>query len=241
MVSDTMNRYQNAWESFWGTLTGEPHEVLWNVSRELAVALDFERFKDLIALNNLPLVDVGCGDGTQTRFFSDHVQHTIGVDVSSRAIEIARSQTIPSNLEYRVLDILDKASCQAFHRETGDVNIYMRGVLMQFLPPDRLIAVNNLRLLMGMKGYLYLKELRPETKAYYASIIKEQGMPSGFARVLKHGITPGGISQEDINILFPSDQFEIIREGKHVMNTIIPQVAGGIAKAPAFYMVVKSL
>ena len=129
MVND-MNQYQKAWESFWGTLTGKPEEVLWNVPHELAVAPDFERFQDLIAANNLPLVDVGCGDGTQTKFFSNHVTKTIGVDVSAKAIEIARSTISSPNLEYYVLDILNKEDCQAFHTKVGDLNIYMRGVLM---------------------------------------------------------------------------------------------------------------
>lgn len=238
-MDEDANQYQKAWESFWGTFTGQPQEVLWNVSHELAVALDFERFKDLIASNNLPLVDVGCGDGTQTKFFSKHVTRTIGVDVSAKAIEIARSTIDPPNLEYQVLDILNKEDCQAFRAKVGEVNIYMRGVLMQFLPADRLIAVANLKGLMGMNGYLYLNEYVPQTKAYYTALIEAQGMPEGFARVLKHGITPGGISQEEIETFFPSTEFDIVQQGMHVINTVIPLTDGSYAKAPAFYLAVK--
>jgi SAM-dependent methyltransferase len=236
---DSTNQYQKAWESFWGTLTGKPEEVLWNVPHELAVAPDFDRFKDLIAANHLPLVDVGCGDGTQTRFFASHVARTIGVDVSAKAIEIGRSTINSPNLEYQVLDILNKEDCQAFHAKTGDVNIYMRGVLMQFLPADRPRAVENLINLIGEKGYLYLNEYVPQMKTYYAAIIEEQGMPAGFARVLKHGITAGGISQEEIEAFFPANKFERVRQGTHVINTIIPLKDGSFARAPAFYLIIR--
>jgi len=236
---NAMNQYQKAWESFWGTLTGRPEEVLWNVPHGLAVAPDFERFKDLIAANNLPLVDVGCGDGTQTKSFSNHVKKTIGVDVSANAIEIARSTTSSPNIEYHVLDILNKEDCEAFHTRVGDINIYMRGVLMQFLPPDRITAADNLKGLIGENGYLYLNEYVPQMKAYYAELIEEQGAPEGLARVQKHGITAGGISQEEIEAFFPADKYDKVRQGTHVINTIIPLKHGGFAKAPAFYLVVR--
>ena len=240
-MPDGPNRYEAAWQSFWSTLTGEPGEVLWNVTPDLAAGLDFKHFQDLFASNKLPMIDVGCGDGTQTQFFAQHMQHVMGVDVSLAVIEAAQAQYASAKVEYRILDLMNTAACQALHAEVGDANLYMRGVLMQFSPSDRIIAVKNLNLLMGAKGYLYLNEYPPETKAYYGSIFEKQGMADGFARVLKHGITPGGISAEDINTLFPSTKFEIARQGEHVMNTVIPLEDGGFAQAPAFYLVVKAL
>ena len=112
---------------------------------------------------------------------------------------------------------------------------------LQFLPGERRIAAHNLKRLLGKNGYLFLSEYPPETKTYYTSIFEAQGMPEGFARVFKHGITPGGISQKELAILFPPNQFEIVRQGKHVMNTCIPLTSGGFAQAPAFYLVVKCL
>ncbi len=125
------------------------------------------------------------------------------------------------------------------HAEIGDANIYMRGVLMQFSPADRIVAVDNLKNLMGMHGYLYLNEYVPQTKAYYTAIIEAQGMPEGYARVLKHGITPGGITEEEIDTFFPANTYDKVRQGGHVMNTVIPLNDGTYAKAPAFYLVIK--
>ena len=232
------NPYQHAWESFWSSLTGEPGEVLWNVSPTLGAGLDFRRFQNLFATNKLPLVDVGCGDGSQTCFFAEHVARLIGVDVSASAIKLARLKN--AGLEFQVLDLLDKAACQAFHGNLGDANIYMRGVMLQFEPKDRLRAADNLNVLMGNEGYLYLSEYLPE-KAYYTALIEAQGLPRGFAQIRKHGIVPGGIAQEDLSQLFPADQFETVLAGDHVMHTVIPLVAGGFAQAPAFYRVFKRL
>ncbi|MGK7901633.1 MAG: class I SAM-dependent methyltransferase [Hormoscilla sp.] len=239
-MSDPTNRYYKAWESFWSTLAGEPGEVLWNVSHDRAVAVDFERFQNLVALDDLPLVDVGCGDGTQTTFLADRVRQVIGVDVSPSAIAIAKSDVTLANLEYDTLDILDRDSCEAFHQDRGDVNAYTRTVLMQFLPEDRPRVVDNLQVLLGKKGHLYLSEYTPEMKAYYDSLIEKEGMPLGFSLVLKHGITPGGISSEELKILFPEDKFEILQQGRQTIKTAIPLASGGFAEAPAFYLVLKS-
>jgi hypothetical protein len=83
-------------------------------------------------------VDVGCKDGTQTTFFSGCVQQTIGVDVSQAAIvDIAnKSNNTAEGVTYQVLDLLNDAACHDFHESTGDAHVYMRGVLMQFLPTD---------------------------------------------------------------------------------------------------------
>ena len=239
-MSTYVNHYSDAWDGFWGSLSGDPQDVIWNVSPELAAEQDFGHFHTFFRSNDLPLVDVGCGDGTQTQFLGQYFSHTIGVDVSERAIELARSQTVVGNINYQVLDILDETACRGFHQTLSDINIYMRGVLLQFQPDERVIAAKNLRHLIGAKGYIYLSEYPPEVKEYYAAIIENQGMPPGFARILEHGIKPGGISQEEIAILFPPDQVTTVRQGRHVMNTLIPLVEGGFGQAPAFYRVLKN-
>ncbi len=239
MTKDSDNRgYADAWEQFWGTLSGDPADVLWNVPYEQAAATDFARFRDVVTKNGLPLVDVGCGDGTQTPFFAEHTDPVIGVDISAKAIEIARQTAAAPNVTYRVLDLMNTADCAAFHAEVGDANLYMRGVLMQFAPDDRPTAAANLRRLMGETGYLYLNEYVPQTKAYYAELFEEQGLPAGFRRVIESGINPGGIDEDEMRTFFPPEDFEVVRRGKHVMNTIIPLDDGGYAQAPAFYALI---
>lgn len=239
MSTENGNRYQKSWDGFWGTLTGEISEVLWNVPHQDAVASDFKLFQDLIVDNALPLVDIGCGDGTQTEFFGQHVQQVIGIDVSAQAIEIAKSNSQSTTITYQVLDLLDTPACTAFHQKIGDANLYMRGVLMQFSDADRLTVVDNLKRLMGDAGYLFMNEYLPQTKAYYQSIFESQGMPDGFKRVLQHGITPGGISEDDLETFFPPAEYTRIRQGDYFMGTNIALADGGVVKAPSFYLVLK--
>jgi hypothetical protein len=133
------NLYGDSWEKFWGTVSDDPQDVLWNAPHEQAVAIDWQHLKEFVdAEDGLPLVDVGCGDGTQTTFFSGCVQQTIGVDVSQAAIvDIAnKSNNTAEGVTYQVLDLLNDTACHDFHESTGDAHVYMRGVLMQFLPTD---------------------------------------------------------------------------------------------------------
>lgn len=235
------NQYQTAWESFWSTLSGKEEEVLWSVDPSLAVELDFKHFEPYMTTNNLPLVDVGCGDGYQTQFLAQRLSRVIGVDVSASIVDFATAQNKAENLDYRVLDILDAEACQAFQAEVGDVNIYIRTVIMQFSPADRLVAIENVKHLLGTEGYLYLSEYPPKTEEYYGSIIKEEGMPPGFARVLEHGITPGGISQAELEAFFPADEYQVVKQGEHIINTRIALKSGELAKAPAIYLLVKRI
>jgi SAM-dependent methyltransferase len=235
--------YRDAWETFWETVSDDPQDVLWNASHEQAVAIDWQHLKEfMVEDDELPLVDVGCGDGTQTTFFSGRVKRTIGVDVSQAAIDIAnKSINTVEGVTYQVLDLLKDTACRDFHESIGDAHVYMRGVLMQFLPADRAAAANNLQTILGARGCLYLHEYVPQTKAYYGAIFQKQGMPMGFQRVLDSGITPGGIARDEMERLFSG--YAILKESAdHTMTTIIALEGGGegnVARAPGFYMVLK--
>lgn len=203
-----------------------------------------------VVAEQLPLVDVGCGDGTQTQYFGGRVKQAIGVDISQAAVDIANAASIKNKsspgattgqqrVTYQVLDLMNGPACQAFHDAVGDANLYMRGVLMQFSPEDRVAASNNLKVLMGQQGCLYLHEYVPQTKAYYGSIFQKQGMPMGFQRVIDSGITPGGIARDEMESLFTD--YQVLKESQeHTMSTIIElEGESDVARAPGFYMVLK--
>jgi hypothetical protein len=96
----------------------------------------------------------------------------------------------------------------------------MRGVLMHFLPEDPAAAADNLKILLGTQGCLYVHEYVPQTKAYYGSIFQKQGMPMGFKRVLDSGITLGGIARDEMKALF--EGYESLKESDlHTMSTMI--------------------
>jgi SAM-dependent methyltransferase len=52
-------------------------------------------------------IDLGCGNGRTCRMIADRYQEVIGVDVSSRVLEIARAKDNPPNVRYECRDVLD--------------------------------------------------------------------------------------------------------------------------------------
>jgi hypothetical protein len=237
-MPDSPNRYQTAWERFWSRLSGDPNDVLWDVDPAQAAALDLARFQTLFD-PQLPVIDVGCGSGIQTRFLAQHFAQVIGVDVAPSVIAYAQTTNPAPNIRYQVFDLLSAAAGARLHTELGDANIYMRGVLMQFSADDRTAAAATLKDLLGARGVLYLNEYPPSTKAYYGSLFERQGMPAAFARVLEAGITPGGLAPAELSALFPAQEFDVLAQGDHVMHTSIPLTEGGFAQAPAVYMAVR--
>ena len=228
------NRYHAAWERFWSNFSGQKDEALWDVDPAQAAAPGQERFQPLFD-PQLPLIDLGCGSGTQTVFLALQFARVIGVDVSPSVIEYAQATQPAPNVSYRVFDLLSAADGARLHDELGDANLYMRGVLMQFGPEDRASAAATIKQLLGQRGALYLNEYTPSTKAYYGKLFERQGMPAAFARVLESGVTPGGLGAAELEALFPPSEFEILIQGEHVINTSIALAEGGFAQPPAAY------
>ena len=44
-------------------------------------------------LSGKRVLDIGCGNGRQTRFLARHFQKVVGVDISAAAVELARRET----------------------------------------------------------------------------------------------------------------------------------------------------
>lgn len=52
-------------------------------------------------------IDLGCGNGRICRAIADRYQEVVGVDVSSRVLEIAEAKDNPPNVRYECRDVLD--------------------------------------------------------------------------------------------------------------------------------------
>ena len=149
------------WESYWRgiTRTGVNGQVFWDVDPELASLEDLNRFKRYMD-PDLPLLDLGCGNGRQSRFLSRFFPKVIGVDLSSAAINLAKSEArSKANLEFRVLDGVHPDEAFGLHKEVGDTNVYMRGVFHMIRWHDRSRFVDSLEVLLGSTGTLYQIEL----------------------------------------------------------------------------------
>ena len=232
------NRYLTSWEGFWSTTTGAPGEIFWDANPAHAAQQDVVLFKDAID-SQLPLIDLGCGNGTQTRCLADHFPRVLGTEISPAAVEIARMKHAAPNVSYRILDVLSPDDAQALHDEIGDANIYMRGVLHQLSPADQATAIQSIGRLLGTTGTLYLIELSSAAEPFFDQLIKQYGPPPGLARVFQYQITPGLLNENDLGALFPPDRFTLIRTGPSHIQTVHTLPTGDVVKVPAFYAILR--
>lgn len=225
----------NDWESYWKDIheTGINGQVFWDSAAERASLEDMGRFKDHID-SQLPLLDLGCGNGRQTRFLAQHFNKVIGVDVSPSAIHLAQSETSEgSNVEYRVFDGVDTASARALHDEFGDLNIYMRGVLHMIKRRDRASFVESLEILLGERGVLYQIELPTKAILYLRTLPQEV-----FSRIPK--ITRRiGFNLEERESYYPSEKWTIVDEGQQVTINTTVLSNGESGAVPANYLILK--
>ncbi len=140
------SRYKDAWDGFWGEASGEPGSVLWDAEPALTAGLHLALYEPHVDHPGLTLLDLGCGNGTQTRFLADRFPTVMGADLSDAAVELAAQQEksqaaggdAPSGeMRFRQLDAVDTDQVAALREELGDCNVYMRGVLHQCDPQDR--------------------------------------------------------------------------------------------------------
>ncbi len=234
------NRYLTSWESFWSTSTGAPGEIFWDADPAHAAQQDLALFRSSMD-PQLPLIDLGCGNGTQTRFLANHFARVMGTEISPAAVAIAQTKNAAPNISYRILDVLSPDAAQALHEEIGDANLYMRAVLHQLSPADHETAIESLGRLLGTKGTLYLIELSSAAEPFFAQLIKQYGPPPGLARVFQHEITPGMVNENDLERLFPPDRFTLLRTGKSHIQTVHTLPTGEVVKVPAFYAILRRL
>ena len=232
------NRSLASWEGFWSTLSGASGEIFWDADPAHAAQQDLVLFQGYTN-PRLPMIDLGCGNGTQTRFLADHFAKVIGTEISPTAVEISQTNNAAPNISYRILDVLCPPDAQTLNEEIGDANVYMRTVLHQLSPADHATAIQSIELLLGMKGILYLIELSSGAEPYFAQLITQYGPPPGLARVFQHDITPGMLNENDLEVLFPPSRFTLLRTGKSRIHTVHTLPTGEVAKVPAFYAILR--
>ncbi|MET9903976.1 class I SAM-dependent methyltransferase [Streptomyces sp. NPDC006446] len=189
------SRYRGAWEGFWREAPGEQGEVFWDAEPALTAGVHLGLFEPHLAARDLPLVDLGCGNGTQTRFLADRFPHVVGTDLAPAALDLAQIADPAGRARYRLLDAADKTEAEALHAELGDANVYMRGVLHQAEPDDRQPLADGLATLAGERGRVFLVELAEAAGALLRGLAQgPDGPPAKLAPVFRHGIAPGEVA-----------------------------------------------
>jgi 2-polyprenyl-3-methyl-5-hydroxy-6-metoxy-1,4-benzoquinol methylase len=244
---------QSEWESYWrATAQLVAHAdadagSIWDAEAELVSARDLTRFRSVVD-ETLPLLDLGCGSGIQTKYLAGHFLRVIGVDVSAAAVALAAQQNAAPNITYEQLDIFDAAGVRKLHEKVGDMNIYMRTLLHLVQPERRPAFASSIATLLGRRGTLYLYELGGAAHAYFGGFIARNGMPVRLARVLATGIRPGSVDSEQVTSMFSPERFEILADGETAAEPVavrvlgpdsLPKEAPELWAPPAYFMVLK--
>ncbi|MES5818920.1 class I SAM-dependent methyltransferase [Streptomyces sp. RG80] len=233
------SRYREAWESFWREAPDGQGEVFWDAEPAVTVGLHLALFEPYVSDPVLPLVDLGCGNGTQTRFLADRFAHVLGVDLSEAALDRARQADPAGQAGYRVLDAVEKGEAAALHAELGDSNVYMRGVLHQCEPADRQPLVDGLAALLGDRGRGFLVELSEAAKPILMGLAQgPAGPPPKLAPIFRHGIAPGEVSDDALSEHVRSAGLTVLASGELPLTTTEHGPDGTRIELPSKWLVV---
>ncbi|MBB5937415.1 class I SAM-dependent methyltransferase [Streptomyces zagrosensis] len=206
--------YVRAWEEFWRDAPPEPGGVLWDAPAQETVAHHLPMFEEQFDVE-LPLIDVGCGNGTQSRYLAQRFGRVLGVDLSHAAIARARGADRAGVAEYRQLDAANLPAVRALHAELGDANVYLRGVLHQCDSRDLPRVAEAIALLVGERGRAFVVELAEEAGRVLRGLAQgPAGPPPKLAAVFQHGIAPGEVSDQAIPALLTAARLRVLASGE---------------------------
>ncbi|MEV6777156.1 class I SAM-dependent methyltransferase [Streptomyces syringium] len=209
-VSD---QYSKAWEGFWEETSDVPGEAIWDSDPALTAAPHLALLAPYLD-PALPIVDLGCGNGTQTRFLATRFPRALGVDLSWAAVEHARRANGAGSAEFEQLDLVDTEAVRALHGRLGDCNVYMRAVIHQSDPQDRAAVAEAVAELVGARGRAFVAELRGCAKEVLQEAARRPGGPSRkLQRVFAHGLRPAEVADDEVRELLGAAGLELFAEG----------------------------
>ncbi|MET8975311.1 class I SAM-dependent methyltransferase [Streptomyces sp. NPDC004539] len=213
-------RYRESWEGFWREAPEDEGAVFWDAEAGATVAGHLPLFEPHLLDAGLPVVDLGCGNGTQTRFLAGRFARVIGVDLAEAAVGRARRADPEGVAEYRVLDAVEKGAAERLHGEVGDANVYVRGVLHQCGPEDRRPLVEALAVLVGDRGRVFLVEPSEAAGAILGGLAgRPEGPPAKLAPVFRHGIAPGAVPDTAVPEYLTSAGLAVLELGRAPLRT----------------------
>ncbi|MEU2597608.1 class I SAM-dependent methyltransferase [Streptomyces hirsutus] len=214
------SRYREAWEGFWREAPGGQGGVFWDAEPALTAARHLALFEPHLSDPGLPMVDLGCGNGTQTRFLADRFPHVVGADLSAAALDHARRADPAGRASYRQLDAAEKGEAQDLHAELGDVNVYVRGVLHQCEAGERQPLADGIATLVGDRGRAFLVEPAEAAGALLQSLTASPaGPPPKVAAVFRHGIAPGRMADDEVPEFLAAAGLTLLASGTAPLTT----------------------
>ncbi|GEC03368.1 methyltransferase [Streptomyces spinoverrucosus] len=232
------SRYREAWEGFWREAPGEQGSVFWDAEPALTAGRHVALFEPHLADPGLPMVDLGCGNGTQTRFLAGHFPRVLGADLAAAALAHAEQADPAGQATYRVLDAADKTETEALHAQLGDANVYMRGVLHQCEPADRQPLVDGIATLVGERGRVFLVELAEAAGLVLRGLAQSpDGPPAKLAPVFRHGIAPGEVADAAVPEFLTAAGLTVLASGELPLTTTESGPDGTPIELPSKWLV----
>ncbi|MGW8377619.1 class I SAM-dependent methyltransferase [Streptomyces sp. ODS28] len=247
-------RYAESWESFWRDAPPGAGSVAWDAAPDSTAALHLpllERYSH----GGLPMIDAGCGNGTQTLFLAERYPRVLGFDLSGEAVERAAKAAEAAReelgergragrggqaprVEFRQLDATDLAAVRELHDELGDADVYMRGVLHQAQPDDRRTVASSLAALIGERGCALVVEPAAAAKQVMLRLMgREEGPPPQLEAIFGHGIEPMDMPDEELPAYFRGEGLTVLASGTMPLSLTVSEEDGSYVTLPSNWLV----
>ena len=241
-TTDLKTDYEKNWDQYYQrTYNVLKKKALWDVSPDEAVGADYSVFAPHF-LDDLPIIDLGCGTGAQSQFLAQKYNQVVGVDVSPFAISVAKEEVKESNVAFDTMDATDVGKAREIHSKYGDLNIYMRGVLHQILEADQELFQQTILSLMGQKGKMYCVEVSDQIRTHFdESNSSFSRLPLRMRQVFISNLPPIGLSKNNVANYFPKDRFNVLQAEEAKLNTNISYIDGEQIYIPAISVLVEKV
>lgn len=225
------------WEGYWRGAPPEPRTVFWDAEPDLVARRHLPLLTPYFG-ERLPLVDLGCGNGTQTAFFAGHFRPVVGIDFSTAAIELAQRRPDIDGVDFRHGDAADPRMARLLHDEFGDCHIYLRGVLHQSLPEDRARIAESVATLTGERGRAFDTEPAAAAKDVLMELMRRpEGPPPTLAAVFEHGIAPTELPDDALPDVYRAAGLEVLASGELPLATTETTADGSRVELPSRWLV----
>lgn len=237
-----------AWDQYWAgiTATGPGGDILWDSGSDhefLGYKHNLLRYLD----QELPVVDTGCGHGSFTRALAGIFPQVIGVDVSPHAVAMARQQSEgTANTAFETRDMTapgaGAALAESINAGGDGANVFIRGVLHVLDTAHRKALVENLRVLAGNRGTIFMAETNfPGNPVEYVSHLgaTTRGIPAPLELAIRGLPMPGHFGPEERERVFPTSDWELLEDGHVAIETNPVTGVPGQDRVPGYYAVVR--
>jgi SAM-dependent methyltransferase len=226
IASRTAKDPRTGWERYWGKVraTGASGDVLWDSADLDEVPRYLDNMQGHVDFE-LPILDLGCGNGRFLRRLAPAFRSGMGIDVSKNAVARARLESTDSvGLMFVSLDGTSPEAGDDIRGEIGgDANVFIRGVLHVLDPDGRAALARTAHTIVGRRGRVFLAETNFQgTQLGY---VRQLGatlahIPRPLARAISDLPRPGHFGRAERVTAFPDAEWSVIADGPTDIQTI---------------------